>query len=161
MTPVEAAVLAVLVGYAIYAQTRVREVPEHERFILPFVYALIAIATGGVTIPDSAASISTLVAGILASVVAGLARGWICQVSMTPDGSVHSQGTVLTVSLSLGLVAVMLGLSSYRELLHIDTGNAIGAVLWGTAVMTTVAAALVRSRAFTLLHAISQIELEA
>jgi hypothetical protein len=162
MTSVEAAALAVLVGYAVYAQTRLRHVPEHERFILPFVYALIGLATGGISIPDDATSVSTLTAGILASAVVGLARGRVCQVWMAPDGSVHSQGTVLTVSLSLGLVAAVLGLNPYRDLLHIATGNnPFGAVLWATAVMTAVAAALVQSRALALLHAISQIELEA
>jgi hypothetical protein len=162
MTPLEAAALAVLVGYTIYAQARVHEVPEHERYIAPFVYALIGLAAGGISIPDDALSVSTLTAGILASVAVGLARGRVCHVWMAPDGSVHSQGTMLTVSLSLGLVAAALGLNPYRDLLHIATGyNPFSAVLWGMAIMTAVAAALVRSRALTLLYAISQIELDA
>jgi len=55
MSPIEIAILLAMVGYAIYRQTQRHEVVGSGRFKLAIIYAVIGLAVGGFSRPDSAA----------------------------------------------------------------------------------------------------------
>ena len=75
MSIVEILILVAMIGYAIYRQTQQHEVVGSSRFKLAIIYAVVGLAVGGFSRPDTGAEWGLLIAGLALSVVVGLARG--------------------------------------------------------------------------------------
>ena len=69
MSPIEIAALLALTGYAIYRQTQRHEVVGRTRFKMAIIYAVVGLAVGGFSRPDSLAEVLLLVGGLALSVV--------------------------------------------------------------------------------------------
>ena len=153
MSPIEILALLAMTGYAIYRQTQRHEVIGSSRFKLAVIYAVVGLAVGGFSRPDTAAEWGLLVASLVLSVVVGLARGRLTRLwpEDTPDGRrVFSQGTAVTVGLFLGLVAVKFGLGTYAYFNHISDDGGFGEILIMIAVMVAFQTELVWRRARVL-----------
>ena len=153
MSLTEILILVAMIGYAIYRQTQRHEVIGSSRFKLAIIYAVVGLAVGGFSRPDTAAEWGLLAAGLGLSVVVGLARGRWTRV-WADDASgvrrVYSQGTALTVGLFLGMVAVKFGLGTYAYFNHISDDGGFGEILIMIAVMVAFQSQLVWRRACAL-----------
>jgi hypothetical protein len=150
MTPTEIVAIVALVGYAVYKQTQVAEVEDKGRFKMAIIYAIVGIAVGGFTVPRSETAVVLVVVSILLSVVVGVARGQLTRVWSEVDGRVMRQGTVLTVGLFLGMVAVKFGMGAYAYMHHIPGTGGFGEIMLMMAIMVAVQAELIRKRAAAL-----------
>ena len=158
MSPIEIVVLLALTGYAIYKQTQRHEVTGSHRFKLAIIYAVVGVAVGGFSRPDTPAERGLLVGSLALSAVVGLARGRLTRMWTEdgPDGPrVFSQGTALTIGLFLGLVAVKFGIGTVAYFAHISDDGGFGEILVMIAVMVAFQAQLVwrRAQALTAGHA--------
>src|ERR1700755_1351897 len=120
MSVTEIVILLALTGYAIVRQTRRHEVVGHSRFKLATIYAVVGLAVGGFSRPDTAAEWLLLLGGLALSVVVGLARGRLTRVVRDADGRVFAQGTATTIGLFVGLVAAKFALGTVAYFLHIS-----------------------------------------
>jgi hypothetical protein len=146
----EILILVVMIGYAIYRQTRRNEVIGSSRFKLAIIYAVIGLLVGGFSRPDSAAEWGLLVASLALSVFVGLARGRLTRVWADDESGerrVYSQGTALTVGLFLGMVVVKFGLGTYAYFAHISDDGGFGEILIMIGVMVAFQAELIWRRA--------------
>ncbi|ODT99683.1 MAG: hypothetical protein ABS81_25235 [Pseudonocardia sp. SCN 72-86] len=149
MSPVEIVVLVAMIGYAIHRQTQRHEVVGSGRFKLAIIYAVVGLAVGGFSRPDTAAEWGLLAASVGLSVVVGIARGRLTRmwVEETPEGHrVWSQGTALTVGLFLAMVAGKFALGIYAYFAHISDDGGFGEVLIMIAVMVAFQAELIWHR---------------
>jgi hypothetical protein len=149
MSPIEIVILLALTGYAIYRQTQRHELTGRGRFKLAIIYAVVGLAVGGFSRPDTPAEWALIVGSLALSVVVGLARGRLTRV-WAEDGRLYSQGTALTVTLFLGMVAVKFGLGTWAYLAHVSDDGGFGEVLVMIAAMVAVQAELVWRRAQAL-----------
>jgi hypothetical protein len=151
MSPIEIVILVAMIGYAIYRQTRRHEIVGASRFKLAIIYAVIGVAVGGFSRPDSAGEWGLLIASLALSVVVGLARGRLTRVWADDDASgerkVYSKGTALTVGLFLGMVVAKFGLGTYAYFAHISDDGGFGEILIMIAVMVAFQAELIWRRA--------------
>jgi hypothetical protein len=153
MSLTEILILVVMIGYAIYRQTQRHEVVGSSRFKLAIIYAVVGLAVGGFSRPDSTGEWALLTASLALSVVVGLARGRLTRVwadEATGEHRVWSQGTALTVGLFLGLVAAKVGLGTYAYFAHISDDGGFGEILIMIAVMVAFQAELIWRRARSL-----------
>ena len=150
MSALEILILLALTAYAIYRQTRRNEVVGSSRFKLALVYAVVGVAVGGFSRPDSTAELLLLVAGLALSVVVGLARGRLTRVWADDDGRVFCQGTPTTIALFVGLVAAKFALGTAAYFLHISDDGGFGEILVMIAIMIAFQAELVWRRARAL-----------
>jgi uncharacterized membrane protein YfcA len=149
----EVLILVAMIGYAIYRQTQRHEVVGSSRYKLAIIYAIVGLAVGGFSRPDTAAEWGLLVASLALSIVVGLARGRLTRVwADDTDGEhrVYSQGTALTVGLFLGMVAAKFGLGTYAYFAHISDDGGFGEILIMIAVMVAFQAELIWRRARVL-----------
>jgi hypothetical protein len=146
----EIVILLALTAYAIVRQTRRYEVVGHSRFTLAITYAIVGVAVGGFSRPDTAAEWLLLLGGLALSVVVGLARGRLTRVFRDADGRVLAQGTATTIGLFVGLVAAKFALGTLAYFLHISDDGGFGEVLVMIAVMIAFQAELVWRRARAL-----------
>ena len=158
MSPIEIVVLLALTGYAIYKQTQRHEVTGSHRFKLAIIYAVVGLAVGGFSRPDTPVEWGLLVGSLALSAVVGLARGRLTRMwtESSPDGPrVYSQGTTLTVGLFIGLVAVKFALGAFAYIAHISDDGGFGEILVMIAVMVAFQAQLVwrRAQQLTAAHA--------
>jgi hypothetical protein len=147
MNALEIAAILALTTYAIYKQTHVGEVRDKGRFKLALIYGIVGLSVGGFDLPHGNVAIALLAVSIVLSVVVGTARGYLTRIWVDADGRVLRQGTVLTVSLFLALVAAKLGLGTYEYLNGVRDTAGFGEVMVMIAVMVAVQAQIVRNRA--------------
>ena len=150
---VETLILVAMVGYAIYRQTQQHEVIGSSRFKLAIIYAVVGLAVGGFSRPDTAAEWVLLVASLVLSVVVGLARGELTRVwadDTAGEHRVYSRGTAVTVALFLGMVVAKFGLGTYAYFAHISDDGGFGGILIMIAVMVAFQAELIWRRARAL-----------
>jgi hypothetical protein len=140
MSAVEIAILVILVAYAIYRQTQRNELTGSKRFKLAIIYGTVGLVIGGFHLPDTTGETALLIASIALSLVVGLARGWLTVLSVGEDGRLYSQGTVLTVSLFLGMVAVKFAMGTAAYFIGISEHGGFGEVLLMIAVMVALQA---------------------
>jgi hypothetical protein len=155
MSPVEILAIIGLVAYAIYKQTHIAEVKDGGRFKLAIIYAIVGVCVGGFAKPSGLASFTLLALSILLSLVVGLARGRLTHVWAAADGHVYRQGTVRTVGLFLGMIAVKCGMGAYAAITHIPASGGFGEIMVMMAVMVAVQAELIKRRAGLLTGSVS------
>jgi hypothetical protein len=146
MSPLEIAALLAMTGYAIYKQTSKHEITGAHRFTLAAVYALVGIGLGGFALPTTGLAVALLVVSIALSAAVGIARGRLTRLWIE-DGRAFVQGTALTVSLFLGLVAAKFALGTAAYLLHVQFDGGFGEVLVMVSIMVAVQAEIVWRRA--------------
>ena len=149
MSPTEILVIVALTGYAIYKQTHVSEVKDKGRFKLAIIYAIVGLWVGGFVAPSGDIAIGAIVLSLGLSVVVGMARGYLTPVWVESDGRVMRQGTVLTVSLFLGLIAAKFAIGTFEYFQHVQ-GGGFGEVMLMIAVMVAFQAEIVFRRAQAL-----------
>ena len=150
---VEILILLAMIGYAIYRQTQQHEVVGSSRFKLAIIYAVVGLVVGGFSRPDTTAEWALLVAGLVLSVVVGLARGKLTRVwadDTAGEHRVYSRGTAVTVALFLGMVVAKFGLGTYAYFAHISDDGGFGEILIMIAVMVAFQAELIWRRARAL-----------
>jgi len=151
MSPLEIVALLALTGYAIHKQTRKHEIVGAHRFTLAVVYALVGIGLGGFLLPTTGVAVALLVTSVALSAAVGIARGRLTRL-WTEDGRTFAQGTALTVSLFLGLVAAKFALGTAAYFLHVEFDGGFGEVLVMIAIMVAVQAEIVWRRAQRLVQ---------
>jgi hypothetical protein len=149
MTPGEFLIILALTGYAVYQQTRRHEVVGKTRFKLAIIYAIIGLVVGGFNFPHHILIWVFLVISLLLSLIVGLIRGRLTRVWREGD-HVYSKGTVLTVSLFLGLIVAKFILGTIAYLVKASDDGGIGEILLMIAVMVAVQAELIWRRAQAL-----------
>ncbi len=153
MSPIEIIALLALTAYAIYQQTRRHEVHGSGRFKLAIIYAIVGLAIGGFSRPDTPAEWALLIASLLLSVVVGLARGRLTRIwaETGADGpQVYSQGTAVTIGLFVGLVAAKFALGTVAYFAHVSDDGGFGEILLMIAIMVAFQSELVWRRAQAL-----------
>jgi hypothetical protein len=150
MSPTEIIIILALTGYAIYQQTRRHEVDGKNRFKLAIIYAVGGLIVGGIYMPKNAAAWGLLVLSIALSAGVGLLRGRKTRVWAAANGKIYSQGTVLTISLFLALVAAKFAIGTAAYFLHISDDSGFGEVLIMIAIMVAFQAELIWRRAQAL-----------
>ncbi|SOD74887.1 hypothetical protein SAMN05892883_4081 [Jatrophihabitans sp. GAS493] len=145
MTPTDLLVVAALVGYAIYRQTRINEITGHSRFKLAIIYSVIGICLG-VHVAHTPAAVGLLLVGLAASLGIGYLRGRKTRM-WSIGAKTYSQGTTLTVGLFLGLVAFKFLLGTVAYLTHTPYESGIGSILLMIGLMLAVQAELIWRRA--------------
>lgn len=146
MSPIEIILLLVLAGYAIYRQTRQREVVAAGRFKLAIIYGVVGLAVGGFSHPNNGTEWLLLIVSLLLSVGVGLLRGRLTTVWKAGD-HVYAQGTTLTISLFVGMVVAKFGLGTVAYFLKVSDDGGFGEVLVMIAVMVAFQAEIVWRRA--------------
>ncbi|WP_432477137.1 hypothetical protein [Nocardioides sp. GXQ0305] len=146
MSPIEIIALIALAAYAVYKQTTVSEVRENGRFKLAIIYAVVGVVVGGFALPHGALTIGLLALSIALSAVVGLVRGYKTRVWREADGRVLRQGTVLTITLFLGLILAKFGIGTYEYLSGLRDTAGFGEVMLMIAVMVAVQAQIVWMR---------------
>jgi hypothetical protein len=150
MSPFEIAALVVLVAYAVYKQTQKNELTGSRRFKLAITYAIVGLVVGGFHLPDTRGEILLLASSIALSLVVGVVRGRLTRLELSDDGRIYSQGTALTVSLFLGMVAVKFAMGTAAYFMQISDHGGFGEVLLMIAAMVTVQAEMLWHRAQAL-----------
>jgi uncharacterized membrane protein YfcA len=150
MSPIAIVALLALTIYAVFKQTQRHEVVGAGRFKFAIIYAVVAVAVGGFSRPDTPTEWALLTASLALSVVVGLARGRLTRVwdERRPDGlHVYSQGTPLTIGLFVGLVAVKFGLGAVAYVAGLSDDGGFGEILLMIALMVAVQAEIIWRRA--------------
>jgi len=150
MSPFEIVAILALTGYALYRQTRVSEVQEHSRFKLAITYGIIGLAVGGFVVPQGGIAWGFLLLSIVLSVVVGVARGYRTKVWLEGQ-RILTQGTALTISLFLGLIAAKFAIGTAEYFDDVPAGAGFGEVMLMIAVMVGVQAEIVWRRGAALL----------
>jgi hypothetical protein len=150
MSATEILAILALVAWSVYRQTRTSQVTAKSRFKMAIIYAIVGLSAGGFDRPSGLIGYSMIAIGLALSLAVGLARGRLTRVWADAEGRVFSQGTVVTVALFLGLVAVKFGLGVLAWFAHINDGAGFGEVLIMIAVMIAVQAQIIYRRAETL-----------
>jgi hypothetical protein len=145
MSPTEILVILALTGYAIYKQTTVSEVKAEGRFKMAIIYAIVGLCVGGFVAPKTGLAIGAIAVSLVLSVIVGLARGHLTKVWVEADGRVMSQGTALTVSLFLGLIAAKFAIGTFEYFEQVPSGG-FGEVMLMIAVMVAFQAEIVYRR---------------
>lgn len=145
MTTFELIAIIVLVGYAIYRQTRTNEITGHDRFKLAIIYGIVGVCLG-IHFPHTPLALGLIGLSILAGVVVGLVRGKYTRM-WQEDGRIYTRGTALTVGLFLALIAFKFGLGTVAYLTHTPYDASVGEVLVMIAAMLAVQAQLIWTRA--------------
>lgn len=148
MPPLEILAILALTGWAVYKQTKISEVSGgYGRFKTAVVYAAVGLAVGGFDTPTGWAGWTMIGAGLLLSLVVGLARGRLTRIWVDDESRTWRKGTALTVGLFLGMVAVKFGLGALAYVEGIDDGAGFGEVLLMIAIMIAVQAQIIHLRA--------------
>jgi len=145
----EILILVAMMGYAIYMQTKRHEVVGDSRFKLAIIYGVVGLAVGGMSLPEQPFEIGLLVAGLLLSIVVGLARGRYTRV-WAEDGRVYSQGTAFTITLFVLLVVTKFAMGTAAYFLGLSDGGGFGEILLMIALMVAFQAQIIWVRGRSL-----------
>lgn len=146
MTVLEFAVILLMTGYAVYKQTRRHELHASRRFTVAIVYAMVAACVGGFALPHTFGQAGFLGAGIGMSLIVGLLRGHYSRLWLE-RGHAVAQGTALTVTLFLLLIAGKFALGTVAYFGHVTTTGGFGEILLLVAIMIAIQAQIVHIRA--------------
>src|ERR1700712_934 len=146
MSPLEIVILVSMLGYAVWRQTQRHEVVGASRFKLAIIYGVVGLVVGGFHLRHTGFAIALLASSLVLSIIFGLLRGRYTRV-WAEDGRVYSQGTVLTVSLFLVLIAAKFGLGTFAYLEKFSDDGGFGEILLMIAVMVAFQAEIVWRRA--------------
>jgi hypothetical protein len=146
MSPTELILILTMTGYAVYQQTRRHELHQKTRFKLAIIYGLVGLAVGGFNLPHTPLSITFLGISIALSVVVGLIRGRYTRI-WREGSTLFSQGTTLTVTLFLLLIASKIALGTIAYFLHASDDGGFGEIMIMIALMVAVQAELIWRRA--------------
>lgn len=152
MQPLQMVIILAMVIYAIYRQTRVSPAGGPGRFRLALIYGAVGVGSlllSGWALPQGIGW-AFLAAGIALSVIVGVARGLLTKVWIDADGERKRQGTWLTVSLFVFVIAAKIGMGVYAGLHAINDGANFSEVLVIVAIMIAVQAQIVHGRALAL-----------
>ena len=147
MSPAAIAAILALTVYAIYKQTQKHEVIGKSRFKLAIIYGIVGLCVGGFARPESGIEWGILVGSLLLSVVVGLARGAKTHVWAERNGRVYSQGTVLTITLFLALVASKFAIGTACYFWGVNDDGGFGEIMLMIAVMVAFQAQIIWRRA--------------
>ena len=147
MSATEILAILALVAWSVYRQTRTSQVTAKSRFKMAIIYAIVGLSVGGFDRPSGLIGYSMIAIGLALSLAVGLARGRLTRVWADTEGRVFSQGTVVTVALFLGLVAVKFGLGTWAYFAGVSDDGGFGEVLFMIAVMVAFQAEIVWRRA--------------
>jgi hypothetical protein len=146
----EILILLAMTAYAVHRQSVRHAVVGRTRFKLALIYAGVGLAVGGVHLPPDGRAWLALGIGLTASVLVGVARGWLTQIELSPDGQVFSRGTPVTIGLFLLLVGSKYAWGTWEYLHHAHPHGGFGEVLLQIAAMAALQAQIVWKRAQTL-----------
>lgn len=149
MSPTEIIAIVALMVYAIYKQSITSEVKGEGRFKLAIIYAIVGLCVGGIVAPKGELAVGAIIVSLALSAAVGLARGYLTPVWVESDGRVLRRGTVLTVSLFLGLILAKFAIGTFEYFEHINSGG-FGEVMLMIAVMVAFQAEIVYRRAQAL-----------
>jgi hypothetical protein len=150
MSPVELTVIIAVVCYAVFQQTRRHQLHKGSRFKLAAIYGVVGLSVGGAHLPETTLSIAFLLLSIALSLIVGLARGRLTRVWCEGE-TAFSQGTKLTVTLFLLMIAAKFGLGTVAYLAHASEDGGAGEILLMLAIMMAIQAQLISKRAEALL----------
>jgi hypothetical protein len=142
---VEIVIVAALVTYAVYKQTKVAVVGSGARFRLAAIYLLAGVVVG-LRLPHDLVAVALLAASLIISVAVGCARGAFTRVWVGPDGRIRSRGSLVTIGLFLALIASKFVIGAIADRLGIHEAS-LGEVLVMISVSIAVQAQLVWRRA--------------
>jgi hypothetical protein len=149
MLPIQLLAVLTLVGYALYRQSRAKEIANRGRFTLAITYAAIGLALG-VHVDRAPLSLALLTVSLLASLGIGVLRGRRTRVWRDEADRVFSRGTVVTIGLFLGLIAFKVMLGSIAYLTHTPYDSGLGGILVLIGAMLAVQAEIIRRRVLEL-----------
>lgn len=151
MSPTQIIAIVAMTIYAIYKQSIKHPVVGKTRFKLALIYGIVGLSVGGFYLPPSATSWAILLAGILLSIVVGVARGKLSRVWKDANGTVFSQGTPLTITLFLGLIAAKFAIGAWQYMTHQPAEHGgFGEVLILIGLMVAMQAEIIWRRALAL-----------
>ena len=145
----QALMLAALIAFAIYRQTRTAPVVSSGRFSISLIYAALAgfgVATSGWS-PPSGIGWVFLLTGFALSAVVGTARGMLTKLWRADDGRTMRCGTGSTIGLFFVALAVKVAMGIYARANHIADGADFGEILVVVAIMSAAQAEIVFRRA--------------
>ncbi|WP_029135524.1 hypothetical protein [Nakamurella lactea] len=146
MSPYELLAILALTGYAVYQQTRRHQIVASTRFKLAVIYGVVGLVIGGIELPRTRLAIAFLAISIVLSVVVGQVRGRLTRI-WAEGGRIYSQGTAVTVSLFLALIASKFVLGTIAYFAHASDTGGFGEILIMLALMMAIQAELIHRRA--------------
>jgi sterol desaturase/sphingolipid hydroxylase (fatty acid hydroxylase superfamily) len=147
MNPIEIAAIVGLSAYSLYKQSHRRMLTPSKRFLLPAIYVVVGIAVGGFVLPQTATAWILFAAGWLITLATGLVRGRNTRVWIEQDGTRWAQGTALTITLFLVMIAAKFGLGTIAYLTHAGPTGGFGEIIASIGVMMLLQAQIVHLRA--------------
>ena len=116
------------------------------RFKLALVYGGVGLLVGGLHLPRTGLAIIFSAVSIVLSVIVGQVRGRLTRI-WADDGHIYSQGTKVTVSLFLALIASKFVLGTIAYFAHASDTGGIGEILIMLSLMMAIQAELIHRRA--------------
>jgi hypothetical protein len=149
MSPVELTVIVAVVCYAVFQQTRRHQLHKGSRFKLAVIYGIVGLSVGGTHLPQTVLAVAFLALSLALSLGVGVARGRLT--SVWREGDIEfSQGTQLTVTLFLLMIAAKFALGTIAYLAHASQDGGVGEILLMLAIMMAIQAQLISKRAEAL-----------
>jgi len=143
------AIIVALCVYALYRQTVRHTIDGRNRYKIAIIYAIVGLAIGGLHAPPTPLAWALLAASLVLSAIVGFARGRLTRV-WREDGTIYAQGTTLTITLFLLLIAMKFALGTAEYFIGIRMHGSFGEILILIAVMVAFQAHIVWQRAQTL-----------
>lgn len=150
MNPIEIVALIGLSAYSLYKQSHRRKLVSSKRFLLPAVYVIVGVAVGGFVLPQSVLAGVLLALGWLITLVTGFIRGVKTRIWIEEDGTRWAQGTALTITLFIAMIAAKLGLGSIAYVEHVNPAGGFGEIIASIGVMMLFQSEIVHRRAVRL-----------
>lgn len=154
MSRVQPLIIFVLTAYAVYQQTCRHQLNPKIRFKLAVIYIGVGLIVG-FTLPHSWAQAGFFAASIALSIVVGAIRGRLTRV-WTDSTASYSQGTVLTVSIFLAMIAVKFGFGALAYFAGVTETSGIGEILVMIGAMMALQAQIIHVRASRLKQEVAQ-----
>ncbi|MYZ42345.1 DUF1453 family protein [Schauerella aestuarii] len=143
------AIIVALCVYALYRQTVRHTIDGHNRYKIAIIYAIVGLVIGGFHAPPTALAWAFLAGGLGLSAIVGYARGRLTRV-WQQDGQIYAQGTALTITLFVLLIALKFALGTAEYFIGIRMHGSFGEILILIAVMVAFQSHIVWLRAQAL-----------